>query len=133
MTYIPNIKNHVTTLYDNTTTQTLNGTLSRFQTITDPYCFYSTSNSHVIGTTCVHICTILTNDSDTTQPKTRISLSTEQNRIGASLSHKKDGAQAPMTCLTSTNQPFNLVATSIDTGDFSAIGALNIVVFRLKN
>jgi|LauGreDrversion4_2_1035121.scaffolds.fasta_scaffold349106_2 hypothetical protein len=133
MTYIPNTTNHVTTLYDNTTAQTLTGTLSRFQSVTNPYCFYSTSQTHVMGNTCVHICTILTNDSDSTQPRTRISLSTEINRIGASLAHKRDGAQAPRTCLTSTELPFSLNATSIDTGDTVAAGNLNIITFRLKN
>lgn len=131
MTYIPNQK--IATVYDNTTTQALTGTLSRFQTVSNPYCFFSSTTTHSLGNTLFHICTVLTNDSDTVIPRSTVWLSSENNRIGASLSHKKDAIQPPVTCLTSTNQPISLNAISIDTGDFTAVGALNLIVFRLKD
>ena len=62
MTYIASSK--IASLFDSTTSQALNGDLSRFETVSGADCFFNTSKIHSHGRKLIHICTQLTNDSD---------------------------------------------------------------------
>ena len=131
MTYIASSK--IASLFDSTTSQALNGDLSRFETVSGADCFFNTSKIHSHGRKLIHICTQLTNDSDGVNAMASVSIKSDVNRIGALLAHKSNYDGTSSTFLGQVNSIMELTSSSNDAGDTIAIAALNFLTISIKD
>lgn len=131
MTYISNDKNF-SSFFDNSGSQPLNGDLSLFQTSVNAKTFYSSSQIHVEGRQLVHIGTMMTNDSDTSNFFARVSLKSDLNRLGSFMSQKQSNLGSSSMSFQSTQSNMSLTSVSSDTGDSLAVGNLNFVSINIK-
>jgi hypothetical protein len=131
MTYIKNNQS-CSCLFDNSSSQALNGDLNLFETNINAKSFYSSSTLHVEGRQLIHIGSMMTNDSDTASFAARISLTSTSNRLGSMLSQKQSNLGSSSLSMQSTNQTISLTSVSSDIGDSLVVGNLNFISIAIR-
>lgn len=132
MSYIPN--SQTAYFLDNSTSSSTLGSIvsNSFQRSVNMPCFHSTSQTHIVSPSVVHVLARATNDSDANAVLASIGLSpsghTSNTRIGTALAHKSSITMLPNTVLTYQDKPTQLTSAILDTGDVVTADNLNVIV-----